>query len=39
MNSNTKFNNETVHYNENSNTNQNLQRINALAEKLNALQV
>ena len=39
MNSNFKYNNDTNQSNENSNKNQNLERINALAHKLNALQV
>ena len=39
MNSNLKFNNETIHSNENNNNNQNLERISALAQKLNILQV
>jgi len=39
MNSKLKNNNETIQSNENSNKNQNLERINALAQKLNSLQV
>jgi len=39
MNSNLKFNNESVQSNENNNKNQNLERISALAQKLGVLQV
>lgn len=39
MNSNLKYNNETIQSNESNNKNQNLKRINALAYKLNSLQV
>lgn len=39
MNSNLRYNNETIQSNEDSNKNQNLERINALAQKLNSLQV